>query len=370
MTTRILGACSPGEARVAVVRDGILMDYGIWRPGAPDGVGDVYRGRVIAKVPAMAGTFVALGDVEGFLPDSAGGAGLSDGDGVTVRITRAAQGGKGPRLALHDGGPLAGEAPALLSRGPGILVEFALRHADAPVELDDAALVGRLRPVLGGRVALCGVAFDEVIEEAVEELAVPSVELARGGRLHIQPTPALVAIDIDAGSAVGVRQGKTAAHLGANRAMMPELARQIRLRNLSGAIMVDFAGLPSRRRAALGPALASALEEDPVHPRLLGFTALGLAEIVRPRIRPPLHELLAGPHAAGVLALRRVAAEVAAHPHRSPVLRASPAIVSALQGDGDALADLARRAGRGLILRSDPTLPATGWMIEAGDERG
>ena len=370
MTTRILGACSPGEVRVAVVRDGILMDYGIWRPGAPDGVGDVYRGRVIAKVPAMAGAFVALGGAEGFLPDSDGGAGLSDGDGVTVRITRAAQGGKGPRLAVHDGGPLAGEAPALLSRGPGVLLEFALHHADAPVELDDAALVGRLRPALGGRVAHCGVAFDAAIEEAGEELAVPSVELPRGGRLHIQPTPALAAIDVDAGSAVGTRQGKTAAHLGANRAMLPELARQIRLRNLSGAIMVDFAGLPSRRRTALGPALAGVLAEDPAHPRLLGFTALGLAEIVRPRIHPPLHELLAGPHAAGLTALRRLAAEVAVHPHRSLALRASPAIVSVLRGDADALADLARRAGRGLILRSDPTLPTTGWMIEASDERG
>ena len=370
MTTRILGACSPGEVRVAVLRDGILMDYGIWRPGAPDGVGDVYRGRVIAKVPAMAGTFVALGDSEGFLPDSDGGAGLSDGDSVTVRISRAAQGGKGPRLAAHDCGSAAGEAPALLSRGPGVLLEFALRHGDAPVELDDVALVGRLRPILGDRLAFCATAFDTVIEEQTEELAVPSVALPRGGQLHIQPTPALVAIDVDAGSAVGTRQGKTAAHLGANRAMLPELARQIRLRNVSGAIMVDFAGLPSRRRAALGPALASALEEDPVRPRLLGFTALGLAEIVRPRIRPPLHELLVGPHAAGLTALRRVAAEVSVHPHRSPVLRASPAIVSALRGDAEALADLARRAGRGLILRSDPALPTTGWVIEASDERG
>ena len=182
--------------------------------------------------------------------------------------------------------------------------------------------------MLGERVALCGVAFDEVIEDAVEALAVPDVELPRGGRLHIQPTPALVAIDVDAGSAVGGRQGKTAAHLGANRAMLPELARQIRLRNLSGAILVDFAGLPSRRRAALGPALAGALADDPVRPRLLGFTALGLAEIVRPRMHPPLHEQLAGPHAAGLAALRRIAAEVAAHPHRLPVLRASPAIVA------------------------------------------
>ena len=43
----------------------ILLDYAIWRPGAPDGVGDVHRGRVIARVPAMAGAFVALGGTEG-----------------------------------------------------------------------------------------------------------------------------------------------------------------------------------------------------------------------------------------------------------------------------------------------------------------
>src|SRR4051794_10126808 len=51
-------ACSPGEAQVAVVDDGRLVDFFLWRPGAPDGVGDVHRGRVLASVPAMAGAFV------------------------------------------------------------------------------------------------------------------------------------------------------------------------------------------------------------------------------------------------------------------------------------------------------------------------
>ena len=156
---------------------------------------------------------------------------------------------------------------------------------------------------------MCPVAFDPATEDAVAALAEQEVDLPGGGRLRIQPTPALVAIDIDAGGAVDARQGKVAAHLAANRAALPELARQIRLRNLSGAILVDFAGLPARRRAALGPELQSALSDDPLHPRLLGFTMLGLAEIVRPRVHPPLHELLAGPHAAGLAALRRVAAE-------------------------------------------------------------
>ena len=158
-----------------------------------------------------------------------------------------------------------------------------------------------------------------------------------------------------------------ASHLAANLAVLPVLARQIRLRNLSGAILVDFAGLPARRRASLAPALQAALADDPLRPRLLGFTALGLAEIVRSRVHPPLHELLAGPHAAGLAALRYIAAEVASPPHRMPALRASPAIVAALQGDAEALADLARRAGRALILRSDPNLPAMAWTIEASD---
>ena len=339
-----------------------LLDYAIWRPGAPDGVGDLHRGRVIARVAAMAGSFLALDGTEGFLPDSQGGAGLHDGDLVSVRVTRAAQGGKGPRLTAR----LApDEVPP--ARGQGALLELARRHPDAPVLVDDSALAARLKPALGDRVEVVPRAFDDEVEEQVQALAQPDMDLRNGTRLHIHPTPALVAIDVDAGGTLASRQGKVASHLAANLAVLPVLARQIRLRNLSGAILVDFAGLPARRRMALAPALHTALAEDPLRPRLLGFTALGLAEIVRPRVHPPLHELLAGPHAAGLAALRCIAAEVASPPHRMPALRASPAIVAALRGDAEALADLARRAGRALILRSDPNLPATAWTIEASD---
>src|SRR6185312_5197303 len=60
VTAQVLVACSPGEVRIAVVADDELLDYAIWRPGAPDGVGDLHRGRVTTRVPAMAGSFVAL----------------------------------------------------------------------------------------------------------------------------------------------------------------------------------------------------------------------------------------------------------------------------------------------------------------------
>jgi Ribonuclease G/E len=366
MTIRILAASSPGEVRVAAVQPNELLDYAIWRPGAPDGVGDLHRGRVIARVPAMAGAFIALDGAEGFLPDSQGGAEVTEGDTLGVYVTRAAQSGKGPRLSaqlqLGDRAMVGAGPPAPLRRGPGGVERLARLHPDAPIIVDDPALAVSLRGSLGDRVSIAHPVFDDALETEIEALASPTVELPGGGRLHVHPTPALVAIDLDTGAATAERSGKAAVQTGFNRAALSVLARQIRLRNLSGAILVDFAGLSVRRRAALRPDLAAALAQDPLRPRLLGFTALGLAEILRPRIHPPLHELLVGPHAAGLNALRQIAADLAARPDRLPVLRAAPAIVAALQADPVALPDLARRAGRPLMLRSDPAM--AGFSLE------
>ena len=365
---RLLVAASPGEVRVAAWQppDG-LFDYSIWRPGAPDGVGDLHRGRVVARAPAMAGAFLALDGADGFLPDSEGGAAAGDGLFLTVRITRAAQGGKGPRLtarlsdaerALVGSGP-----PALLRRGPDAVQRLAALYSDAPVIVDDPALEALLRPALGARLTH-GKTFDDAVEAAVAELAEPTVDLPGGARLSVYPTPALTALDVDLAGASADRRGKRAAQLAANTALLPALARQIRLRNLAGAILVDLAGLPAKRRAALGPAFAAALAADPLRPRFLGFTALGLAEILRPRIHPPLHELLAGPHAAGLVALRRAAAEIAARPERALRLWAAPAVATALRADPMALVDLARRAGRPLIICDDRAAAPVGWRLE------
>ncbi|MEO9190731.1 MAG: ribonuclease E/G, partial [Acetobacteraceae bacterium] len=295
MSVVIRVACGPGETRVAAVDGDALLDYAIGRPGAPDGVGDVHQGRVIARVPALGGAFVALDGAEGFLPDTEGGAALTEGATTLVRVTRAAQGGKGPRLTARVTGPPR--------RGPGAVERLASLHPGAPVWADDPAMVAALRPALGERIALMrGPAFDAALEAEVEALGEPEVVLPGGGRLTIYSTPALTAIDLDAGGAAASRSGKTAMHRVLNEAALPVLARQIRLRDLSGAILVDWAGLSPRKRAAFGPGLVAALAGDPMRPRLLGFTNLGLAEIVRTRVHPPLHEMLAGPHAAGLLA--------------------------------------------------------------------
>lgn len=370
MRQRILVETSPGEVRVAVMAGDDLGDYAIWRPGVPDGVDDLYLGRVIARVPAMAGTFVALPGAEGFLPDSEGSRVASEGDVLVVRVTRAAQGGKGPRVTAKLNaedqavGDAASGSPRLLRRGPGAVERLAEWYRDAPVLVDDAALLAELRPALGERVAIIRKAFDEVVAEQVAELAAPAMTLSGGARLHIHPTPALTAIDVDAGGAGGEKGVKPAAQEGLNRSAIPTLARQIRLRNLSGAILVDFAGMTPRRRASLGPALAAALADDPLRPRLLGFTALGLAEIVRPRVHPPLHELLAGPHAAALAALRRAEGELHGGAGRKLALRAAPDVIAALNADPVALPDFTRRSGRCLPLRSDPTLAPGTWRLE------
>ena len=119
-------SAAPGERRTALIEDGRLAEAWIERPARPDGVGDVHLGRVRAVVPALSGAFVDLGEgAEGFLPEAEAarpavpiGRAVTEGQAIPVRVTRAAQGGKGPRLTalLDPPEPATGAAPRLLRR--------------------------------------------------------------------------------------------------------------------------------------------------------------------------------------------------------------------------------------------------------------
>ena len=369
---------------MALWRDGALQAAFIERPARPDGVGDLHLGRVSARVPALSGAFVALeGGESGFLPDAQGGEGLAEGTYLPLRVTRAPQGGKGPRLSGNGLPPdvLAdrprGGPPRLLRRGPDAALRLAADHPGAPVLSDHPAEAARLRAALlrtaspgttsgPDRVRLLShPAFDEAVEAAFDGLASPEVPLPGGGRLLIHPTPALTALDVDTGASAGRDSG---AHRAVNAAALAEAARQIRLRHLAGPILLDLAGGTAKSRAALLPALRAAAGADPLL-RVVGLTGLGLMEMVRTRIHPPLHEML-GPLAHGLAALRRAAREAAARPGAAFVLRAHPRVVAALRDLPGALGAFAAGAAHPISLSPDPALAPGEEGIEEAPHHG
>ncbi|MFC0409806.1 ribonuclease E/G [Roseomonas elaeocarpi] len=355
----ILHSASPGERRTALLRGDMLEDFAVERPARPDGVGDLHLGRVGARVPALSGIFVTLaGEESGFLPDNQGGEGLSEGQAAVVRILRAAQGGKGPRLDRKVPRDVAAEGPPRrLRRGPPAVERLAASHPAAAIRTDDPETAATLRAAgLGDRVTLArrGTLFEDAVEAAIERLLGHEVPLEGGGRLLIHPTPALVAIDVDTGAATRDR----GAQRRVNEAALREAARQIRLRQLAGPILIDLAGLAPAARAEFVPALKSAAGGDRLL-RILGTTALGLIETVRTRVHPPLHEVLGlppTPLSHGLAALRRALREAESRPGAALALRAHPAVLRATEALDGTLEEYRRWTARALALRPDPAL--------------
>ena len=350
-------AWSPGEARIAVCEDGDLIDFALWRPGMTDGYGDTHLVRVQKTTPALGGAFVTLADNStGFLTGT-----HHEGALVAARVTRSAQNGKGLRLKPLPDAALEGDTPRLLAHGPTPLEDIAKRYPDLALCCDDPALMALIPAALRPRIDRVPQAFDAVLEACCDELATPLASLPNGLRATITPTPALTAIDLDDPTPDQRRQidGFTA-----NRHAFPALAREIRLRNLSGAILIDPAGVPLRKRPALGSFLAAAFADDPMQPKMLGATSLGLLEIVRVRGRAPLHETLFSPGGRGLSALRQILRDRSdKRAGGSPALRASLAVVRALESDPEALTQFALCWGAPLTLTMMPDYPDAYWSF-------
>ncbi len=123
------------------------------------------------------------------------------------------------------------------------------------------------------------------LEGQIAALARPQVALSGGAGLVIEPTEALVAIDVNGGE-----RGNP---LAVNLEAATEVARQLRLRNLGGIVVVDFLSMPKRGDGErLLAALAAAVRGDPVQTEVYGLSKLGLVELTRARRGPPLTELL------------------------------------------------------------------------------
>jgi ribonuclease G len=193
-------------------------------------------------------------------------------------------------------GPANGAASPLL-RVLGALsaqsVETILSPLTLAPELRAAGYAAQTAPALVDPFA------DLEIEAELIEACAAEVEMPGGARLSIEPTRALVAIDIDKG-------GDSRAPEALVTACLSEIARHLRLRGLGGLIVIDPPRLPT---AALNRALEvfkARLARDPVATDLLGATRGGLIELTRPHRGPPLRDLLLGPAGQALAALRRL----------------------------------------------------------------
>ncbi|RVT84233.1 ribonuclease G [Rhodobacteraceae bacterium CCMM004] len=125
------------------------------------------------------------------------------------------------------------------------------------------------------------------LRDRIDDLSRPVVELPGGAWIAVEPTRALVAVDVNTGA-----DGSLAAGLKANLAAVRALPAQLRCRGLGGQIVLDLAPMPRKDRLSLENALRAAFRADPVDTVLAGWTPLGHYELQRKRERLPLTETL------------------------------------------------------------------------------
>lgn len=128
-------------------------------------------------------------------------------------------------------------------------------------------------------------AFDiDDVAGQIDTALAPRIALASGVEVLFEPGETLCAIDVDSAGAGG-RQGRAPRRpVEVNLEAAPAIAQQLRLRNLSGAVVIDFITMRSSYdRDKVQAAFAEALRDDPVPTQLYGFTRLGHFELTRAR---------------------------------------------------------------------------------------
>jgi len=332
-----------GRPAAALIVDGQLSDLLVDPEGDDALPGAIYR--VVADRPmkGQGGVFVKLPEGMGFLRQTAG---IAPGARLLVQVTGPAEAGKAvpvttrllfkSRYAIATpGAPGRNISRRIKDEGVRSVLEalaeagmkgasedlgLILRSACEGVEPDEvAADIQAMRDLAeavladtnGGPELLvegagaqetawrdwADPAPDEVIEggfadlgvlEMIDAVLTPRVGFAEG-HMMIEPTRALLAVDVNTGG-----DTSPAAGLKVNIAAARDLPRQLRLRGLGGQIVVDFAPMPKRDRAVLDQVMRAAFKGEAAETSLVGWTTLGLYELVRKRDRLALAEVLDG----------------------------------------------------------------------------
>jgi ribonuclease E len=307
-----------GETREALVRDGKPIALRIARAsdeGRRARWGELYCARVREVDKRRRGAYLDLGlrDQQGFLPLGDDGrvrmrkerVTLSEGQGVIVGVTREAARAKNPVLDLSEIGH-DGEAP----------------HRIGQHECDGELILARAAdPAIRAKL-------DALIEDALARTA----PIPGGGALTIEPTSALVAIDVDAGGRAGANDPERFA-LDLNIAAAHEAARQIRLRNLAGIIAIDFVSMRAKSHGKqLEEAVREAFAGDPWSIQFGALSRFGVFDLARAQLRTPLHEQLRdadgrlSAETVALMALRAIEREGRAQTGRQIACTVSPEV--------------------------------------------
>lgn len=132
------------------------------------------------------------------------------------------------------------------------------------------------------------------LEAALEEIQKEKIWLNSGGFLVIQQTEAFVSVDVNSGKYTGKKKVEET-YRKINLEAAGEIARQVRLRNLSGIILVDFINMKNPdHRDELFHVLQKYLKKDPVKSRAVDITPLHILEMTRKKVRKPVAEEIRG----------------------------------------------------------------------------
>ncbi|WP_313135834.1 ribonuclease E/G [Paracoccus jeotgali] len=331
-----------GRVAAVLLVDGQLEDLAVDASGlAPFLPGAILRGRVKRLMKGQGGVFVALPDgATGYLRDRSG---LGEGQAVLVQVSGMAEPGKAVPLTSRL--LIRGRYGIVTPGAPGVNISRAIRDperrallqelgdraqpsdqsglilrsaaADAPddeiaAELQDITAIAAqiLSDAEGAPELLLDAPTpaetawqdwaeptpDSITEDddlppdtldALHKLLDPRIALPAGASALIEPTHALIAVDVNTGN-----DSSPAAGLKANVALARELPRQLRLRGLGGQVVVDFAPMPKRDRGTVEQELKKAFRIEGSEAVLAGFTTMGLFELSRKRDRVPLTRLV------------------------------------------------------------------------------
>jgi ribonuclease G len=209
------------------------------------------------------------------------------------------------------------------------------------------------------------------ITEEINKALRSKVWLKSGGSIVINQTEALVAIDINTGKYVGKTARLEDTILKTNLDAIPEIVRQVRLRDLGGIIVIDFIDMDERKnRNKVMQALEDELKNDRAPSKVLQFNDFGLVAITRKRVKQSLERTLSttctvcqgtGMTKSAITICNDIFIEMRKmhrHLDRGDImLRVHPEVVKQLKSNGAKwLSEMEEMAGKTILVKSDPAL--------------